>query len=136
MSTEKSAFPDNPPPPYSEPGAATGSYQQPPMMTLPQQQQQQQQQQFVTAVTMAPSGTVLMFPREPTLLTCQFCRATVTTTVEMVNGDATQRAVLILCLLFGVIGALIPLCMDSTKDAVHKCPNCNVVVGMNAGQFC
>ncbi|XP_046546155.1 lipopolysaccharide-induced tumor necrosis factor-alpha factor homolog [Haliotis rubra] len=130
MSTEKSSYVDSPPPPYSEPG--TGTYQQPSIMPPPQQQQQQ----LVTAVTMAPSGTVVMFPREPTLLTCQFCRATVTTTVEMVNGDATQRAVLILCILFGVIGALIPLCMDSTKDAVHKCPNCGVVLGMNPGQFC
>ncbi|XP_067655213.1 lipopolysaccharide-induced tumor necrosis factor-alpha factor homolog [Haliotis asinina] len=132
MSTEKGSYVDSPPPPYTEPGV--GSYHQAPVMS-PQQQQQQQQQQLVT-VNMAPSGTVVMFPREPTLLTCQFCRATVTTTVEMVNGDATQRAVLILCILFGVIGALIPLCMDSTKDAVHKCPNCGVVLGMNPGQFC
>ncbi|XP_046546168.1 lipopolysaccharide-induced tumor necrosis factor-alpha factor homolog [Haliotis rubra] len=122
----KGGMADNipPPPAYSWSGGTS------------QPMPQQQQHLNVTTVNMGPQGALVMFPRVPISITCQFCQASIVTSVEMVNGDATWRAACILCLLVGIIGCLIPFCMDSTKDAVHKCPNCKVVLGTDPGHFC
>jgi hypothetical protein len=45
----------------------------------------------------------------------------VTGRLNMINGRSRMA---IGCLIAGVFGAMVPLCMKSVKDVEHFCPNC------------
>ncbi len=52
------------------------------------------------------------------------------TIVEYEPGSGTWMTCLMLSLVGCLCGCcLIPFCVDSLKDAIHICPNCNAEVG-------
>ena len=61
---------------------------------------------------------------------CPSCHSTITTTTVYETGTLCWVICLIM-LLFGLwLGCcLIPFCVDGCKDVVHKCPNCNALIG-------
>jgi len=61
---------------------------------------------------------------------CPSCRATVTTTTVYEAGGLCWL-ICFGCLFFGLwLGCcLIPFCINECKDVVHKCPNCNALIG-------
>lgn len=61
---------------------------------------------------------------------CHVCHTQQVTRVHYNSGAFTWLLVLILCVLGLWACALIPLCIDGTKDVYHICPNCNSQVGV------
>jgi len=71
------------------------------------------------------------FHDAPAPVTCPSCHAQVVTGVIYQSGTLTWIACAVLCLVGCDAGCcLIPFCMDSCKDAVHICPNCNQTIGL------
>merc|ERR1712062_566080 len=71
----------------------------------------------------------LEYGKVPVTTTCPHCRAMVTTSVSVGTGTMAWVTAGILCALSCCLVAWIPLCMNSLKDATHRCPNCNSVIG-------
>ena len=75
------------------------------------------------------SGTNQFFSSSPISTTCQFCKASVTTSVE----KSFNILACLLCLFTGfLIFACIQCCSGKDIlccDATHKCPNCGNMVG-------
>uniref|UniRef100_A0A7E4USA5 LITAF domain-containing protein n=1 Tax=Panagrellus redivivus TaxID=6233 RepID=A0A7E4USA5_PANRE len=118
------AYPD-PSPPYPElehePQAQPAPYAEPP---------QSYNQPPVTLIAPTPTYNLLTnVSREPAYCVCPFCKETITTSVNFVNGTFT----ILMALLFGVLFLLccIPFCFDVFKDAHHHCPRCNALVAID-----
>jgi len=108
-------YPSGPPPSYT-PQAPVG----PPAGVQPVIQ---------TVVIQAPR-----FGRDPVRTTCSNCRQEVTTTTIEETGVMAYVAAGIICVLGCWCGCcLIPFCMDSMKDVLHTCPNCNAKMGKYKG---
>ena len=61
---------------------------------------------------------------------CPACHATITTTTVYEAGGLCWLVCLLLCIFGFVLGCcLIPFCINDCKDVVHKCPNCNALIG-------
>ena len=56
-------------------------------------------------------------------------KATISTSINMTAGLLTWLICGGLCLVGCWPCAPIPFCVDSTKDTIHSCPACNVVLG-------
>lgn len=67
---------------------------------------------------------------QPTLVYCPNCRAVVLTETKSRPGQKTYIWCGLLWLCFGVFGGLIPCCIPSCKDVVHKCPTCNCTIAL------
>ncbi|XP_002739641.1 lipopolysaccharide-induced tumor necrosis factor-alpha factor homolog [Saccoglossus kowalevskii] len=85
-------------------------------------------------VTVQPAVTVISagirYTQVPVSQECPHCHNTIVTTVTYENGTVTYLAAGIVCLVGCWMGCcLIPFCIDACKDAVHCCPNCNIVLG-------
>ncbi|PAA79340.1 hypothetical protein BOX15_Mlig016384g1 [Macrostomum lignano] len=105
----------------------TGAPYPPPQQHYPMQQQPQQSS--VQVVVQQPAAAV-SFNKEPVTTTCPHCRAHITTAVSYVNGLAPWLVSGGLILIGCWLGCcLIPFCIDDLKDAEHRCPNCQQVVG-------
>ena len=76
---------------------------------------------------------VLQVSDQPMPYSCSVCNTQSVTRVEYKVGTMTVLLVVLLCLLLWPIGlcplALIPCCVNGTKDAHHSCPNCNNYIG-------
>lgn len=60
---------------------------------------------------------------------CPACHATVSTSTVYKPGAMCILLCVVLCLFGLVLGCcLIPFCIDSVKDVIHKCPNCGAVI--------
>ncbi|XP_063712544.1 lipopolysaccharide-induced tumor necrosis factor-alpha factor homolog isoform X2 [Symsagittifera roscoffensis] len=78
-------------------------------------------------VVMSPR---LSFCRYPQTADCQSCRARVTTAVDYETSGLTWLICLgIFFIGFGCGCCLIPFFVNEFKKAVHRCPNCNFVMG-------
>lgn len=65
-----------------------------------------------------------------TMCVCPACHATITTTTVYEAGGLCWLICLLLCVFGFVLGCcLIPFCINECKDVVHKCPNCNALIG-------
>merc|ERR1712055_359311 len=85
-------------------------------------------------VTMAAVQTVVIqapsFGRDPVRTTCSNCRHEVTSKITEEPGVIAYVAAGIICLVGCWCGCcLIPLNMDSMKEVIHTCPNCNAKMG-------
>ncbi|KAL7669804.1 hypothetical protein ACOME3_004751 [Neoechinorhynchus agilis] len=89
-----------------------------------------------TAPGLVPSQSNIP-PSNPVLgpilvdITCPHCHQQVITKVEYKTGVITW----IVCSVMLVVGfwcgcCLVPFMLDSTKDALHRCPNCNSYIGL------
>ncbi|GAU95147.1 hypothetical protein RvY_06822 [Ramazzottius varieornatus] len=87
-----------------------------------------------------PSGPVILttiggFPLpnctpDPCQIQCPSCNNNVLTQTEYEAGAMTWLWAGGLCLLGCWLGCcLVPFCINETQDVIHKCPNCNSVVG-------
>jgi len=135
------------PPPMDGNAAAVVSYPPnmvqyaPPVQHYPQQTfgvggtyvHQPYMQNTTTVITSQPAmvqAVHMMFQEYPVALTCPSCQAQVVTAVDYQVGTFAW----LLCLGMSFLGLLIcmfiPFCMDSCKDAVHHCPNCNNRLGV------
>ncbi|XP_070580672.1 LITAF domain-containing protein-like [Ptychodera flava] len=79
-----------------------------------------------TVTVVAP----LMLRDVPISCNCPTCHQNIVTNVEFKVGGLTW----IICCFLWLIGlglgcCLIPFCVNSCKDAVHTCPNCNSLIG-------
>ncbi|KAL7667439.1 hypothetical protein ACOME3_000809 [Neoechinorhynchus agilis] len=68
----------------------------------------------------------------PVNITCPHCHQQVITKVEYKTGVITW----VVCAAILVVGlwcgcCLVPFMSDSTKDALHRCPNCNSYIGLH-----
>jgi len=61
---------------------------------------------------------------------CPACHATITTTTIYEAGGLCWLLCILLFLFGFCLGCcLIPFCINDCKDVVHKCPNCNALIG-------
>ncbi|ESO06655.1 hypothetical protein HELRODRAFT_64675 [Helobdella robusta] len=77
-------------------------------------------------------GSALQAPEYPYNTTCPSCNAPILTAAEYKSGALTWIICVVLTLVGCFLGCcLIPFCINSTKDVVHTCPRCNIVVGQH-----
>lgn len=108
-----------PPPPGYGPPPPSG-YGPPPPMGQPGQ----------TTVIVQPSVAIANFSDNPIQLRCPKCNAEIMTSTHYETGTLSWILCLILCFFGFFMGCcLIPFCIDSAKDVVHTCPNCNQHIG-------
>ncbi|KAK3090159.1 hypothetical protein FSP39_009559 [Pinctada imbricata] len=114
-----------PPPGYGAP--------EPPKYGVPPPAYQQTQGTYQTNVVVTGATPYLrnmMFREVPVATQCPFCQATITTSTSYETGTITWLVAGILLLIGLWLGCcLIPFCLDGCKDVIHRCPNCNQVVG-------
>lgn len=107
-----------PPPPMGQPGMygpPSGMYGPPPGQTT---------------VIVQPSVAIANFSDNPIQLRCPKCNAEIMTSTHYETGTLSWILCLILCFFGFFMGCcLIPFCIDSAKDVVHTCPNCNQHIG-------
>ncbi|XP_074654310.1 lipopolysaccharide-induced tumor necrosis factor-alpha factor homolog isoform X1 [Tubulanus polymorphus] len=83
-----------------------------------------------STVVVANPNSVL--PGYPTNTFCPSCMTTVGTNVEYQIGLLCWLIVGVLIIFGCWLGCcLIPFCVDSCKDAVHRCQNCGRIVGIH-----
>ncbi|KAF7267722.1 hypothetical protein GWI33_019080 [Rhynchophorus ferrugineus] len=61
---------------------------------------------------------------EPIGVTCPYCHAAITTTVETEPNTKTHLSALLLFVCGCWLCCCIPYCMDSCQSKKHFCPNC------------
>ncbi|KAI7803693.1 lipopolysaccharide-induced tumor necrosis factor-alpha factor homolog [Triplophysa rosa] len=64
-------------------------------------------------------------PRHPSQTQCPFCHEFITTEV-IKTTSSTSCLMCFIFIMFGCVAGccLIPFCLDTCKDVVHKCPRC------------
>ncbi|KAG0277560.1 hypothetical protein BGZ95_005731 [Linnemannia exigua] len=83
-------------------------------------------------IMMRPPGRVEDLRTKPGVVVCQHCHYLVLTETTPENGSCTYLGILGL-LLAGITSCgccLLPLCITSTKDIMHSCPNCHEDIGL------
>jgi len=91
--------------------------------TMTQQQPQGQAQIYVVT-------TPILIGKHSQLVQCPNCRAEIMTRTNHDSGVLTWLMCAGLCLIGCDAGCcLIPFCLDSCKDVIHECPNCNYQIG-------
>ncbi|GAU95093.1 hypothetical protein RvY_06770 [Ramazzottius varieornatus] len=77
--------------------------------------------------------TTLLTPQtspDPCHVTCPSCHQHVTSLTEFEKGSLAWLIAGGLCLVGCWLGCcLIPFCVKSAQDVIHKCPNCNAFLG-------
>lgn len=83
-----------------------------------------------TTVVVQPTPMIVQAFREtPVQTRCPHCQADVVTGTTYESGSLTWVACVALCVFGCDLGCcLIPFCVDSCKDVVHHCPNCQQVI--------
>lgn len=115
-----------PPPPGYGPPPPSG-YGPPPPMGQPGMYGPPSGQ---TTVIVQPSVAIANFSDNPIQLRCPKCNAEIMTSTHYETGTLSWILCLILCFFGFFMGCcLIPFCIDSAKDVVHTCPNCNQHIG-------
>eukprot|EP00088_Acartia_fossae_P046752 TRINITY_DN50575_c0_g1_i1.p1 TRINITY_DN50575_c0_g1~~TRINITY_DN50575_c0_g1_i1.p1 ORF type:complete len:117 (+),score=3.57 TRINITY_DN50575_c0_g1_i1:30-380(+) len=72
----------------------------------------------------------IMFGKDPINMVCNHCGYEITTSVAKDPGLIAYSLAGAICVVGFFCGCcLIPLGMDSLKDAIHTCPNCKVFLG-------
>ncbi|XP_059160366.1 lipopolysaccharide-induced tumor necrosis factor-alpha factor homolog isoform X2 [Physella acuta] len=107
------------PPGYSQPGQPVGMYAQPYSTSA-------NYTHGTTVVVAQPAITVIQTFRDmPVHTNCPHCRAEIMTGTHYEVGTFTWVICCIMWLLGCGMGCcLIPFCVDSCKDVIHTCPNC------------
>lgn len=120
------------------PAVAPPAYAQPPQFAPPQPVYQQPVPQVNPVIinNQTNAGANLNYPNAggaifrnvPINVTCTHCHQPVTTEVNFESGAGTW---LICCGIWLFTGCCccIPFCVDSCRDAIHRCPSCKKVVG-------
>ncbi|KAF9341616.1 hypothetical protein BGZ91_005777 [Linnemannia elongata] len=83
-------------------------------------------------IMMRPPGRIEDLKAKPGVVVCPHCHYLVLTETTPENGSCTYLGILGL-LLAGITSCgccLLPLCITSTKDIMHSCPNCHEDVGL------
>ncbi|KAG0293839.1 hypothetical protein BGZ96_002223 [Linnemannia gamsii] len=83
-------------------------------------------------IMMRPPGRIEDLKNKPGVVVCPHCHYLVLTETTPENGSCTYLGILGL-LLAGITSCgccLLPLCITSTKDIMHSCPNCHEDVGL------
>ncbi|XP_055336462.1 LITAF domain-containing protein-like [Paramacrobiotus metropolitanus] len=118
------------PPPYSSGESSIPTIPIPVLdqpRTIPVQMAPPAYAQTVFVPVHAAPVTAVGFP-VPAI--CPRCNQSVTTRVEYESGALTWILVGALAFVGCIFGCcLIPFCIDSCKDAVHSCPNCQHYFG-------
>ena len=70
----------------------------------------------------------VQFGRYSIAMTCPNCRAQIQTAVDYEAGSKTWLWCFVLFLITGVC-CFLAFLIDSCKDAVHRCPSCQTIVG-------
>ena len=122
------SYPD--PPPHAYPPSATyppaAAYPPPQVQAPPTAYPPPQVQAPVVPVVVAAQP--VQFGRYSIAMTCPNCRAQIQTAVDYEAGSTTWLWCFVLFLLTGICCVLAFL-IDSCKDAVHRCPSCQTIVG-------
>ncbi|PAA54250.1 hypothetical protein BOX15_Mlig020675g1, partial [Macrostomum lignano] len=133
-------LPTAPPPPYrptEEPDVPLLGKEEPPAASNAPGSQQQQPPPYSDAagppavVVSQPQMVVLHSPlgMDPGTALCPACQQFVPTEVNFETGTLTWLVCASMCLLGLNLGCcFIPFCIDTCKDAVHKCPHCGSVL--------
>lgn len=118
--TGQDGFAQPPPPQAGYP------YPQPQPAAYPQPQQNSAAMSTNNVVVTQPVASFVMAVREsPVRITCPNCNADVITATEYEVNWVPWVACVFLVFFGCFLGCcLIPFCLDSLKDVVHKCPNC------------
>ncbi|KAF9928261.1 hypothetical protein FBU30_002528 [Linnemannia zychae] len=93
----------------------------------PQSPSQQAHTMASPLIMMRPPGRVEDLKAKPGVVVCPHCHYLVLTETTPENGSCTYLGILGL-LLAGITSCgccLLPLCITSTKDIMHSCPNCH-----------
>jgi len=78
----------------------------------------------------AMSNTPPIFERYPQETVCLSCQQHVVTKLEYRIGVSTWFMCCVVFLVGSFFGCcFLPFCMKEWKDAVHRCPKCNFVIG-------
>ena len=72
------------------------------------------------------------YGNKPAKMTCNHCGEYITTQTYQETGFLTYFKAGVLLFLCGP-WCLIPFCMGNWRNVIHRCPNCNLVVGKNLG---
>ncbi|KAL4239534.1 cell death-inducing p53 target 1 [Mactra antiquata] len=101
-----------------------------PPQGIPQQGYPQQSMgQQTVVITTQPTVVPQRFRETAVHTRCQYCHADIITATSYETGNFAWLICLILC-CFGLDAGccLIPFCVDTCKDVVHTCPNCQQVL--------
>ena len=93
-------------------------------------EQQQQSTVIITGQPTAAAMHVQTVGDYPMRTRCPACSADILTSIHYEVGAMTWVACI--CLAFiglGIGCCLFPFCMESCKDIVHNCPNCQHIIG-------
>ncbi|XP_065651797.1 WD repeat-containing protein 87 [Hydra vulgaris] len=69
------------------------------------------------------------FQKQAVMTLCEYCNYCILTKLEYHAGFHTCVWSGIICIATGFLCGFIPFCINECKDVVHKCPNCNKVLG-------
>ncbi|KAL0883746.1 hypothetical protein ABMA27_015851 [Loxostege sticticalis] len=103
----------------------------------PPYSEEESQAKAATAVTAAPTVTVLpgavvvqpAFSSEPSKTYCKSCHAEIVTNVKFKNTTKTHMFAAGLCFIGGLLCVWIPYYVKSCRNADHYCPNCGAYLG-------
>lgn len=71
----------------------------------------------------------IVWGRYPVQCICPACQNSVQTTTDFVSGSFTILVAILITLVGGLLCCfLIPFFVDSCKDVVHRCPQCDTVL--------
>ncbi|THD26096.1 Lipopolysaccharide-induced tumor necrosis factor-alpha factor [Fasciola hepatica] len=75
---------------------------------------------------------ILDMGQEPAFTYCDHCHEKGITKLSYQTGQMTWVLCGVVAVLGGVLGCcLIPFCVNSCKDVVHRCPQCDEVIGVH-----
>ena len=78
----------------------------------------------------AKQGDEIFFGRSPVPTQCPRCCQQIVTIVDYESGTGTWLIALVIFFLGGFLGCcLIPFCVPSCQDAIHRCPSCGSTIG-------
>lgn len=70
-----------------------------------------------------------VWPHEPVRITCHNCKHVTETDVDKKNSMCAWICVLVMFFTGLWLCCCIPCCLDSCKDTMHKCKECDTIVG-------
>ena len=101
----------------------------PPQYATPERGQYKNHAQAIPNTVIVQQPQRFYLDRHPQNYLCSFCNQNVVTEVNYDLGLGSWIVIGALCIFTVGVFGLIPCCVSSCQDAVHRCPNCRRVVG-------
>ena len=117
-----------PPATYPPPAAYPPAAAYPPPATYPPAAAYPPPQAQAPVMPVVVAAQPAQFGRYSIAMTCPNCRAQIQTAVDYEAGSLTWLWCFVLFLFTGVC-CFLAFLIDSCKDAVHRCPSCQTIVG-------